>query len=74
MKMRSDPIVDEIREIRQQHTDEFQRDLHAICEDIRRQERESSRKFVKLSPRRVPIVVMPTGSTATPSNAASQSN
>jgi hypothetical protein len=51
--MRNDPIVDEIRRIRQEHTDTFRADLHAICEDLRRQERESRRRFVSRPPRRV---------------------
>jgi hypothetical protein len=50
--MRNDPIVEEIRRIRQQHTDKFRGDLHAICEDLRRQERESGRDFVSFRPRR----------------------
>jgi hypothetical protein len=51
--MRNDPIVDEIRRIRQAHTDRFNGDLHAICEDLRRQERESGRQYVSFPPRRV---------------------
>jgi len=47
--MRNDPIVDEIRRVRQEHTDKFNGDLHAICEDIRRQERE----YVSYPPRRI---------------------
>jgi hypothetical protein len=48
-----DSIVDEIRRIRQEHTDRFNGDLHAICEDLRRQERESGRRYVSFPPRRV---------------------
>ncbi len=51
--MRNDPIVDEIRRIRQEHTDRFHGDLHAICEDLRRQERESGRDYVSFAPRPV---------------------
>ena len=51
--MRNDPIVDEIRRIRQEHTDKFKGDLHAICEDLRRQERESGRRYVSFPARRV---------------------
>ena len=29
--MRDDPIVEEIRKIRREHTDKFGGDLHAIC-------------------------------------------
>jgi hypothetical protein len=40
-----DPIVSEIRRIRQKYAEQFNNDLHAICEDLRRQERESDRQF-----------------------------
>ncbi len=58
--MHNDPIVDEIRRIRQEHTDKFNGDLHAICEDIRRQERESGRKYVSYPPRRTKHVAAST--------------
>ena len=43
--MIDDPIVDEIRRIRREYAERFNNDLHAICEDLRRQERESDREF-----------------------------
>lgn len=43
--MVNDPIVNEIRRIRQACAARFHNDLHAICEDLRRQERESGREF-----------------------------
>jgi len=43
--MRNDPIVDEIRRIRRAYAEQFGNDLHAICEDLRRQEHESDREF-----------------------------
>ena len=43
--MINDPIVGEIRGIRRAYAQKFNNDLHAICEDLRRQERESSREF-----------------------------
>ena len=49
--MYDDPIVNEIRRVRKQHTDKFGGDLHAICEDLRRLERESGRKYVSFPPR-----------------------
>jgi hypothetical protein len=42
--MFEDPIVEEIRKRRKEHTDRFHGDLHAICEDLRRQERERDSK------------------------------
>lgn len=38
--MQEDPIVNEIRKVRKEHTDRFHGDLHAICEDLRREEAE----------------------------------
>ena len=43
--MIDDPIVNEICQIRQAYAGEFNNDLHAMCEDLRRQERESARAF-----------------------------
>ncbi len=43
--MMDDPIVSEIRRIRRKYAEQFNNDLHAICEDLRRQERESDRQF-----------------------------
>ena len=57
--MRNDPIVEEIRRIRQEHTDRFNGDLHAICEDLRRQERESGREYVSFPPRPVQVTPAP---------------
>ena len=51
--MIDDPIVDEIRQIRRAYAEQFNNDLHAICEDLRRQERESAREFRTLSQRQV---------------------
>nr|VFJ86963.1 MAG: hypothetical protein BECKLFY1418B_GA0070995_100526 [Candidatus Kentron sp. LFY] len=43
--MIDDPIVNEIRQVRRAYEKRFDNDLHAICEDLRRQERESNREF-----------------------------
>lgn len=43
--MLDDPIVDEVRRIRREYAERFNNDVHAICEDLRRQERESDREF-----------------------------
>jgi hypothetical protein len=50
--MSSDPIVDEIREIRERLAAEFGFDVHAIAEDARRQDAAGDRKVVRLPPRR----------------------
>jgi hypothetical protein len=51
--MWEDPIVAEIRKIRDEHAAKFNYDIAAICEDIRRQEKESGRQYVSFPPRRI---------------------
>jgi hypothetical protein len=46
------PIVEEIRRIRQEHARKFHFDLDAIFEDLKDKERKSGRKTVTLKPRR----------------------
>ena len=48
-----DPIVEEIREIRDAHAAKFQFDLHAICEDLRKQEKTCGHPVVSLPPKRI---------------------
>ena len=48
-----DPIVEEIRRIRQEHAKRFGYDLDAIFEDLREKERKSRRKIVSRKPRPV---------------------
>jgi hypothetical protein len=50
--MSSDPIVDEIREIRERLAARFGFDVRAIAEDARRQDAAGDRKVVRLPPRR----------------------
>jgi hypothetical protein len=47
-----DPILDEIRRIRDEHAARFDYDMHRICEDIREHEKTSRLKFVTPEPRR----------------------
>lgn len=54
--MKTNPILDEIRRFRDAHAKQFNYDLRAICEDLKR-EREvlekHGMKFVKLPRRRI---------------------
>ena len=43
-----DPIVEEIRRYRMEHTKKFDGDLAAICEDLRTIQRSSGHKVVRL--------------------------
>ncbi|MBF0172959.1 MAG: hypothetical protein HQL83_05875 [Magnetococcales bacterium] len=51
--MWKDPIVDEVRKIREEHAARFNYDLDAIYKDLKRLERESGRETVTLKPRPV---------------------
>ena len=51
--MNRDPIVQEVREVREAHAARFDYDLVAIYSDLKRQEKESGRKFVSYPPRRL---------------------
>ena len=48
-----DPIVEEIRRHRMEHTRKFGGNLSAICTDMRSVQEASGHKVVRLSPRRV---------------------
>ena len=53
--MKTDSILDEIRQLRDEHAKKFNYDLNAICEDHRRHAAELKKqgwKFVKLPRRR----------------------
>jgi hypothetical protein len=51
--MWKDSIVEEIRKIREKHAAKFKYNLNAIFQDLKKQEQESNRKIVSLSPKRV---------------------
>ncbi len=50
--VRKDPIVEQVRKVRQRHAAKFNYDLDAICRDLKEQERKSGRKVVSLLPKR----------------------
>jgi len=47
-----DPIVDEVRKHRIEHTRQFNSDLHQICEDRREFESTLGDRVVRLEPKR----------------------
>jgi hypothetical protein len=49
--MSSDPIVEEIRAVRQQHAERFNYDLRAIVADLKRLEQQHSERLVSLPPK-----------------------
>ena len=46
-----DPIVEEVRLLRDQHAQQFQGDLHLICEDLRQLESSLQDRIIMPSPR-----------------------
>jgi hypothetical protein len=48
-----DPIVEEVRRARDAHAKQFNYDLDAICEDLKKREEASGRPTVSLPPRRI---------------------
>lgn len=51
--MWKDPIVEEVRKIREEHAARFGYDLKAIFEDLKKTERMSFRRVVSLPPKRL---------------------
>ena len=49
----NDPIVDEVRRVRDEYAARFDYDLDAIFRDIKEQEKKSGRKFVSYPPQRL---------------------
>ena len=52
----SDPIIDELRAVRDEHAGRFNYDVEAIFRDIQAQQEASGREYVRLPPRRVVAV------------------
>ena len=51
--MVNDPIVEEVRRLRQAHAARYNNDLAAICEALKARERSSSRVVVNRPARRI---------------------
>ena len=50
--MKRDPIVEEIRKLREEYAARFDNDPNAIFEDIKRRQAEGGKELVKLPPRK----------------------
>ncbi|MCC5620722.1 hypothetical protein [Nostoc sp. CHAB 5715] len=50
--MWQDEILEELERIRDEHAKSFNYDMKAICEDWQRQQAQSGRQFVTLTPAR----------------------
>ena len=53
--MWKDPIVEEVRKVREAHAAQYDYDLKVIYQAIKREEADSRRKFVKLLPKHIKI-------------------
>ncbi|VAX09569.1 hypothetical protein MNBD_GAMMA26-357 [hydrothermal vent metagenome] len=51
--MLTDPIVDEVRKVREAHAAKFNYDLEAIFWDLKKREKASGKHFVRLPPKHV---------------------
>ena len=51
-KMWNDPIVEEVRQVRDEHAKKFNYDLRAIVEDLKKQQAVNGRKVVTLAPKK----------------------
>ncbi len=56
-----DPIVEEVRRIREEHAASFDYDIDAIYAELKRVEAESNLPHVSLEPRRVSTSTAPNG-------------
>ena len=56
----NDPIVEEVRKVRDEHAAQFNYDLDAIYADMKRIEAESNEPRVSFGPRRIPRTTPPT--------------
>ena len=50
--MWKDPIVEEVRRVRERHAAKYHYDLDAICRALREEERRGRRKVVTLPPKK----------------------
>jgi hypothetical protein len=70
-KIMTDPIVEEIRKIRDVYARRFNYDLHAMCVDLRHEQQRSGAPVVSF-PRR-PVRSIPHGGTTQPRHMSAES-
>jgi hypothetical protein len=57
--MWNDPIVEEVRNVRNEHAKKFNYDLSAIVADLKKQQKGSKRKFITLPPKKPTVLPKP---------------
>ena len=50
-----DPIVEEMRRIKEAHAAQYGYDVRAMARALRKQQQDAGRKVVTLAPRRLPV-------------------
>ena len=58
--MRNDPIVEQVRRVREEHAARFHYDLATIFRDLKELEKKSGRKYVRRAPKRLKKVAATT--------------
>ena len=48
-----DPIVEEVRKVRNEHARKFDFNLHEICKDLKSKEKESGHNVVSFAPKKL---------------------
>ena len=51
LTMRDDPIVEEVRRIRQEYAKQFDYDVHAMAADLRKREQQHPQRLVSFPPK-----------------------
>jgi hypothetical protein len=51
LAMQKDPIVEEVRRIRQEYSKQFGYDLYALAVDLRKHEQQHPKRLITLSPK-----------------------
>ncbi len=54
--MWDDPIVQEIRKVREDHAARFNFNLEAIADDLKKQQEDSGKTFVSLQPKKPTVL------------------
>jgi hypothetical protein len=54
--MWDDPIVQEIRKVREEHAARFNFNLQAIADDLKKQQEDSGKAFVSLPPKKPAVL------------------
>ena len=53
--MKLDPVLAEVRKVREEYAAQFRGNIHAMMDDIRRRHKESGRETVAREPKRIEV-------------------